>query len=250
MRVADAPLIAPYALNLCRRLAKFLISNFKQPRLRILAARCVRGLPVPRDTCAGWSGGRRQDACEPPLEAGLTYPPRAARRPRAPSDVGRSASRRSTYPPACRPFRGAPVRSAFALSAEGSLLESGPSSDRTSNIYRVVGIISIGISRFPRFIFRRSASASPHRFKAGNALIIKSYPPREPKILGRGPSQTSKSPRFWPHCADSGRCVDAPTPARDNAEVACSRPCQSGALHLVSAPFGTPFFRGRSRMQL
>ena len=31
-----------------------------------------------------------------PLEAGLTYPPRAARLPRAPSDVGRSASRRST----------------------------------------------------------------------------------------------------------------------------------------------------------
>src|SRR3954471_19176690 len=31
-----------------------------------------------------------------PLEAGLTYPPRAARRPRAPSDVGRGTSRRST----------------------------------------------------------------------------------------------------------------------------------------------------------
>ena len=29
-------------------------------------------------------------------EAGLTYPPRAARLPRAPSDVGRGASRRST----------------------------------------------------------------------------------------------------------------------------------------------------------
>src|SRR3954447_18652659 len=31
-----------------------------------------------------------------PLEAGITYPPRAARRPRAPNDVGRCASRRST----------------------------------------------------------------------------------------------------------------------------------------------------------
>src|ERR1700730_15556831 len=30
-------------------------------------------------------------------------------------------------------------------------------------------------------------------------------------------------------------------PRGDDAQVACSRPCQGGALHLVSAPFGTPF---------
>ena len=110
----------------------------------------------------------------------------------------RCASRRSTWPSGRRPFRGAPVRPAFALSAEGSLLESGPSSNRTRNIYRNVGITSIGIFRFPRIIFRRPAKAP-------------------------------------------GQCVDALAPARDDAEVARSRPCQSGALHLVSAPFGTPF---------
>jgi len=69
--------------------------NFKQPRLRVLAAQCVRGLPVLANRARGWSGGRRQGACEAPLEAGLTDPPRAARRPRAPK-ARRSASRRST----------------------------------------------------------------------------------------------------------------------------------------------------------
>jgi hypothetical protein len=55
MRVADAPLIAPYALRAefvpTRR--KFLIHRFKQPHFRVLAARCVRGLPVPRETREG-----------------------------------------------------------------------------------------------------------------------------------------------------------------------------------------------------
>ncbi len=70
-------------------------SIFKQPSPLVLAARCVRGLPVPRATCArGWSGGRRQDACEAPLRQAAN-PPRAARQPRAPK-ARRSASQRST----------------------------------------------------------------------------------------------------------------------------------------------------------
>ena len=36
---------------------------------------------------------------------------------------------------------------------------------------------------------------------------------------------------------------------RRRRSMASSRPCQSGALHLVSAPFGDPFW-GRQRMQL
>src|SRR6201999_2403620 len=130
-------------------------SNFKQPHFRILAAQSVRGLPVPRATCArGWIGGRRQDACEAPSEAGLTYPPRAARRLRAPK-ARRSASQRSTNHQAID-RSGAPRSGQLSLCPlEGSLLESGPLSDRTSNIYRIVGIRSIGIFRFPRIIFRR-----------------------------------------------------------------------------------------------
>ena len=90
MRVAAAPLIAPY------RLLPLRFRNFKQPRFCILAARCVRGLPVPREPCEGVERREAPGHQRAPLEAGLTYPPRAARLPRAPSDVGRSASRRST----------------------------------------------------------------------------------------------------------------------------------------------------------
>src|SRR6267154_960333 len=52
----------------------------------------------------GWSGGRRQDACEAPLEAGLIDPPRAARH--------RARPRLGAAPPSAppttgrRPFRG------------------------------------------------------------------------------------------------------------------------------------------------
>ena len=74
----------------------------------------------------------------------------------------RCASRRSTWPPGRRPFRGAPVRPAFALSAAGPLLESGPSLNRTSHIYRIVGITSIGIFRFPTIIFCRPRGRPRH----------------------------------------------------------------------------------------
>src|SRR4051812_42482232 len=85
---------AEYVATPARR---FLNSNFKQPHFCILAAQCVRGLPVSREPREGMER-REAPGCSDvaPLEAGLTYPPRAARGPRAPSDVGRGASRRST----------------------------------------------------------------------------------------------------------------------------------------------------------
>jgi hypothetical protein len=47
----------------------------------------------------------------------------------------------------------------------------------------------------------------------------------------------------WRTAASRASCKDVCIPSRprrDDAEVASSRPCQSGALHLVSGPFGTP----------
>ena len=78
----------------------FPIHNFKQPCFHILAAQCVRGLPVSLAKCARAMERREAPGvcATHPLEAGLTDPPRAAPlRPRAPSDVGRCASRRSTF---------------------------------------------------------------------------------------------------------------------------------------------------------
>src|SRR3954468_13760910 len=68
----------------------------------------VRALPVPRKAREGWSGGRRQSACEAPFEAGLTHPPRAARQPRAPK-ARRCASRRSTFATSVSADAGAPA---------------------------------------------------------------------------------------------------------------------------------------------
>src|SRR5712672_3176696 len=65
----------------------------------------------------GAAGGAR--APTGTLEAGLTYPPRAARHRARP----RLGAAPPSAPPACRPVRGAPVQPAFALSAEGSPLE-------------------------------------------------------------------------------------------------------------------------------
>jgi hypothetical protein len=113
---------------LSRSLRKFPKPIFKQPSSRILAAQCVRGLPIPREPREGmerWEAPGHQPA---PLRQ-VVNPPRAARH-RAPK-ARRSASQRSHRPPGHRPFRGAPVQPAFALSAEGSLLESAPSPDRT-----------------------------------------------------------------------------------------------------------------------
>jgi hypothetical protein len=132
--------------------SNFRSTNFKQPHFRVLAAQCVRGLLFPsRDLREGmerWEAPGHQWA---PLEAGLTYPPRTARH--------RARPRLGAAPPSAPPTTGAvdrpgaPVRPAFALSAEGSLLESGPLSDRTRNIYSKLGIPSIGIFRFRKNIF-------------------------------------------------------------------------------------------------
>jgi hypothetical protein len=99
-------------------------SNFKQPRLRILAAQCVRGLPVPREPREGmerWEAPGHQWA---PLRR-VVNPPRAARQPRAPK-ARRSASQRSTGHQAVD-HSGAPRSGQLSLCPmKGSPLESGP----------------------------------------------------------------------------------------------------------------------------
>jgi hypothetical protein len=85
--------------RVCRHLAKISVSNFKQPSLCILAAQSVRGLPVPREVREGmerWEAPGHQRA---PLEAGLTYPPRAARHRARP----RQGAAPPSAPPATRP---------------------------------------------------------------------------------------------------------------------------------------------------
>src|SRR5206468_3169189 len=83
-------------------------------------------------------------------------------RPRAPIDGGRCASRRSTF---CqqprRPFRGAPVRPALALSAEGLLLESSPSSNRTAAI---INPLQGGVDKESRKIFNVQFQPHTHTF--------------------------------------------------------------------------------------
>ena len=76
----------------------------------------------------GAVGGARMLAMAP-LEAGGEPTSRGKATARAQGKAQRLPALHR--PPDRRPFRGAPVRPALALSAEGSLLESGPSSDRT-----------------------------------------------------------------------------------------------------------------------
>src|SRR3977135_1387835 len=111
--------------NVFPRVADFPDSNFKQPSLYILAAQCVRGLPIPREPREGmerweapghqWAPLRRING---PTSRGKATAPAPGKSQRLP---------RLHRPPGHRPVRGAPVRPAFALPAEGSLLESDPS---------------------------------------------------------------------------------------------------------------------------
>jgi hypothetical protein len=99
-----------------------------------------------RTQARGWSGGRRQDACEAPLEAG-GEPTSHGKAPCAPK-ARRSASQRSTGHQAVD-RSGAPRSGQLSLCPlQGSLLESNPSPNRTRNIYSSIGMASIGIFRF------------------------------------------------------------------------------------------------------
>jgi hypothetical protein len=100
-------------------------SNFKQPSFYILAAQCVRALPVPRYLREAMERREAPGCLRGTLGGGINGPTSRGKAT-ARAQGRRCASRRSTWPSACRPFRGAPVRPAFALSAEGSLLESAP----------------------------------------------------------------------------------------------------------------------------
>jgi hypothetical protein len=80
------------------RLAQFPIYRFKQPHFCILAAQCVRGLPVPREPREGmerWEAPGHQWA---PLRRGVN-PPRAARHRARP----RLGAAPPSAPPATRP---------------------------------------------------------------------------------------------------------------------------------------------------
>ena len=116
---------------------RFPHANFKQPSFRILAARCVRGLPAPRGVARGWSGGRRQGCCvRHPLEADQWTHLARQGEPGAPK-ARRSASQRSTNHRAVdRP--GAPVRPALALCRREDRFwrRKRPASNRTRAIIR------------------------------------------------------------------------------------------------------------------
>ena len=130
-----------------RRRVRF---RFKQPRLLVLAAQSVRGLPVsrePREAMERWEAPGHQWA---PLRR-VVSPPRAARQPRAPK-ARRSASQRSTTTRASTvPGRPGPASSRSVRRRTAS--RKRPLIDRTGNIYRTVGITSIGIFRFEGIIF-------------------------------------------------------------------------------------------------
>jgi hypothetical protein len=119
--------------SVLRRFPSILMHSFKQPSFRILAAQCVRGLPVPREPREGMERWEAPGCLRGTLGGGINVPTSRGKAPRAPK-ARRSASQRSTGHPGRRPIRGAPVRPALAPSAAGSLLESGPSLDRTRAI--------------------------------------------------------------------------------------------------------------------
>src|ERR1700730_46029 len=115
-----------------RRLAKFLNSNFKQPRLRILAAQCVRGLPEtppPANRAGAMERWEAPGCLRGTLGGGINVP--TSRGKATARAQGKAQRLPALHRPIHRPFRGAPARPALALSAEGSPLESAPSSDRT-----------------------------------------------------------------------------------------------------------------------
>jgi hypothetical protein len=88
--------------------------NCKQPCRFVLAAQGVRGLSIPRENLREGMEQREAPGYQRvALEAGLTYPPRAAKAPRAPSDVGRGASRRSTFATSSSAVPGRPGPASF-----------------------------------------------------------------------------------------------------------------------------------------
>src|ERR1700754_2044422 len=122
MRVADAPLIAPYALNLVRRVVIFGSTDSNSHGFAFSRRDASEVCQSLANRARGWSVGRRQGCCvRHPLEAdqwthlarqGDRARPRlGAAPPRAPPTTGPS-----TVP-------GRPGPASFALSAEGSLLE-------------------------------------------------------------------------------------------------------------------------------
>src|SRR3954449_4217948 len=115
--------------SVVRRLAQFLLQISNSQASTFSRRDASEVCHFPRETREAMERREAPGHQRAPLEAGLTYPPRAARRPRAPSDVGRGTSRRSTLATSPSAGRGAPVRPALALSNSGSLLESAPSLD-------------------------------------------------------------------------------------------------------------------------
>ena|ERR1700754_1319495 len=123
MRVADAPLIAPYALNLVRRVVIFGSTDSNSHGFAFSRRDASEVCQSLANRARGWSVGRRQGCCvRHPLEADQ-WTHLARQGDRARPKVGAAPP---SAPPAIRPvgWSGAPVQPALALSAEGSLLES------------------------------------------------------------------------------------------------------------------------------
>src|SRR4051812_40220240 len=120
-------------------------SHFKQPHFRVLAAPCVRALLFPsRERREGMERWEAPGCLRSTLGGGINVPTSHGKAPCAPK-ARRSASQRSTNHRAVD-HSGAPRSGQLSLCPlKGSLLESGPSSNRTRNIYNRIGIASIGI---------------------------------------------------------------------------------------------------------
>ena len=97
---------------------------------------------------------------------------------------------------------------------------------------------------------RRSRPKPPSRSRP-TPRSCSSRPPDRAAPDRCEPTARAASPGFFVGRLRPPRRPGRPaTVARNDAAAAFSRPCQSRALHLVSARFGTPFCGVRSRMQL
>src|SRR4051794_15800511 len=102
--------------SVLQRLAPTFLQNFKQPSFYILAAQCVRGLPVPREPREAMERWEAPGCLRGTLGGGGEPTSRGKATARAQGKAQRLPALHQ--PPGYRPFRDAPVRPALALSAE------------------------------------------------------------------------------------------------------------------------------------
>jgi hypothetical protein len=110
----------------------------------------------------GWSGGRRQDACEAPLEAGLIDPPRAARHRARP----RQGAAPPSAPPATRPSTvpGRPGLVSFRSVCCRIASRKRPLIGQDAS--RISEVLGTGIRNTKKFIYLHLQSMCPGRSAA------------------------------------------------------------------------------------